>query len=111
MTRDLSKGDRHLRTAVLFAAAAEALFIIFLTVFLFNHANPMGDGMEMVGVGAAVMYIFLPFSLPAFLLAKNGRWLIFAAFLAGLAAVLMFLLWLQLLDEMGLQTAPWGPTM
>ena len=39
---------------------SESLFIVFLTVFLFNHANPKGDGMEMVVVGAAMMFIFLP---------------------------------------------------
>jgi hypothetical protein len=42
----LSPDDRRLRASVLFAVAAESLFIVFLTVFLFNHANPKGDGME-----------------------------------------------------------------
>jgi hypothetical protein len=105
---DLSLSDRRLRTAILFAVAAESLFIVFLTVFLANHANPRGDGMEMVAVGAAIMFIFFPFGLPAFALAKSGRYLIFAAVLAGLAAILSFLLWLQILDELGIQTAPWG---
>ena len=94
---------------MLFAVAVEGLFILFFTVFLFNHADPKGDGMEMVGASAAFMLIFLPLSLPAYLLAKNGRLLIFAAFLAGLAAILYFLFWLEMLDEMGIQTAPWGP--
>jgi len=53
-------GDRRLRTSVLLAVAAQSLF---LTVFLFNHADPKGDG-------AAFMLIFLPLSLPAFILAK-----------------------------------------
>jgi hypothetical protein len=35
--------------------------------------------MEMVGVGFAVMLIFLPLTLPAFILAQNGRWLEVAA--------------------------------
>ena len=70
---------------MLFAVAAESLFIVFLTVFLFNHANPKGDGMEMVAVGVAMMFIFFPLSLPAFALAKQGRYLIVAAVLAGLA--------------------------
>ena len=61
----LSPDDRRLRASVLFAVAAESLFIVFLTVFLFNHANPKGDGMEMVAVGAAMMFIFFPLSLPA----------------------------------------------
>lgn len=56
-----------------FVVAVQCLFLVFLTVFLFNHADPKGDGMEMVGVGGAFMLFFLPFSLPAFILAKEGR--------------------------------------
>jgi len=108
MTQSPSLGDRRLRTSVLFAVAAESLFLVFLTVFLFNHADPKGDGMEMVASGAAFMLIFLPLSLPAFLLAKNGRWLVFAAILAGLAAILYFAFWLEILDELHIQAAPWA---
>jgi hypothetical protein len=108
MSPTLSSDDRRLRTSVLFAVAAESLFIVFLTVFLFNHADPKGDGMEMVAVGAAMMFIFFPLSLPAYGLANQGRYLIVAAVLAGLAAILSFLLWLQILDELGIQPAPWG---
>ena len=107
-TGTLSQGDRRLRASVLFAVAAESLFLVFLTVFLFNHADPKGDGMEMVASGAAFMLIFLPLSLPAFLLAKNGRWLVFAAILAGLAAILYFAFWLEILDELHIQAAPWA---
>jgi hypothetical protein len=107
LSPSLSPDDRRLRASVLFAVAAESLFIVFLTVFLFNHADPKGDGMEMVAVGAAMMFIFFPLSLPAFALAKHGRYLIVAAVLAGLAAILSFLFWLQILDELGLQAAPW----
>jgi hypothetical protein len=108
MDRPLSQGYRHLRASVLFAVAVESLFILFLTVFLFNHADPKGDGMEMVASSAAFMLIFLPLSLPAYLLAKRVRFLILAAFLAGLAAVLYFLFWLEILDELGIQAAPWA---
>ena len=108
MSAALSKDDKRLQTSVLFAVAAESLFIVFLTMFLFNHADPKGDGMEMVAVSAAFMLIFLPLSLPAYLLAKNGRFLILAAFLAGLAAILYFLFWLEILDELGIQAAPWA---
>jgi hypothetical protein len=87
---------------------AQSLFLVFLTVFLFNHANPKGDGMEMVGVGAAFMFIFLPLSLPAFILAKEGRHLVVAALLAGLAAFAYFAIWFQLLDELGIKEAPWS---
>jgi hypothetical protein len=64
--------------------------------------------MEMVGVGAAIMFVFLPFTLPALVLAKESRYLLLAAFLAGLAAFLYFALWLEMLDELHLQPAPWS---
>jgi hypothetical protein len=97
-----SAGDRRLRLSVLLVCAAEAAFVVFLTVFLFQHANPHGDGMEMVGVGFAVMLIFLPLTLPAFILAQNGRWLGVAAGLSALAAVAYFALWLEMVSELGL---------
>jgi hypothetical protein len=100
-------GDRRLRWTIFLVVAIELGVIVFLTIFLWNHADPMGDGMEIVGVGAALTLVFLPFSLPAFILAKERRSLVLAASLAGLAALLLFALWFQLLDELGLQTAPW----
>ncbi len=104
MVETLAKGDRHLRLSVLFAAWVEIGFLVFLTVFLWRHANPMGDGMEMVGASAAFMFIFLPFTLPALLLARQGRFLVLAAALAAIGAVASFALWLELLDEMHLPT-------
>ena len=101
-------GDRRLRGSVLLAVAAQTLFLMFLTVFLWNHANPMGDGMEMVAVGAAFMFVFLPLSLPAFIMAKEGRHLVVAALLAGVAAFAYFLFWFQILGELGIQEAPWS---
>jgi hypothetical protein len=98
----LAVGDKRLRLSVLFACGTEAAFIIFLTVFLFQHADPRGDGMEMVGVGFAFMLIFLPLTLPAFIFARKGRWLVLAAGLAALAAVAYFAFWLELLSELGL---------
>ena len=89
MSAGLGRGDLRLRRAIFVVVAIELGFIVFLTVFLWNHADPMGDGMEMVGVGAAVMLMFLPFSLPAFILAEERRALVVAAGLAGLAALLL----------------------
>src|SRR6478672_3052799 len=108
MNRPLSLGDRHLRSSVLSAVAVHGLFLVFFTVFLFKHADPMGDGMEMVGSSIAFMFIFLPFSLPAYLLAKMGRFLILAALLALIASFLYFGLWLEFLDELSIQPAPWN---
>jgi hypothetical protein len=95
-------GDKRLRLSVLFACAAEAAFIVFLAVFLFQHADPRGDGMEMVGVGFAFMLIFLPLTFPAFILARYGRRLVLASVLAALAAVAYFAFWLETLSELGL---------
>jgi hypothetical protein len=106
--RSLSPDDKRLQAAVLFVVAVESLFLVFLTVFLLNHANPKGDGMEMVAVGGAFILIFVPVSLPAYLLAKSGRYLVAAALLAGLSAILFFLFWLEILDELGIQAAPWN---
>jgi hypothetical protein len=58
MSQTVPVGDKRLRLTVLVVCAMEAAFIVFLTVFLFQHANPRGDGMEMVGVGFAFMLIF-----------------------------------------------------
>jgi hypothetical protein len=101
-------GDRRLRSSVLLVAGAEIAFLVFLTVFLWKHANPMGDGMEMVGASAAFMFIFLPFTLPALILAKERRHLVVAASLAGLAAFLYFAFWFEMLAELGIREAPWG---
>ena len=101
-SKSLSVGDERLRLSVLLTCAIEAAFIIFLTVFLFQHSNPHGDGMEMAGVGFAFMLIFLPFTLPAFILARHRRGLVLAAGLAALAAVAYFGLWLELVSELRL---------
>ena len=51
--RVLSVSDQRLRLSILFACGVEVAVIAFLFVFLLNHANPLGDGMEMVFVGFA----------------------------------------------------------
>jgi hypothetical protein len=103
VTKSPSVGEKRLRLSVLFACGMEAAFIVFLTVFLFQHANPQGDGMEMAAVGFAFMLIFLPFTLPAFILARNGRWLVLATALAAIGAFAYFGLWLETLSELGLR--------
>ena len=76
-------GSRRLRASIFFAVYAEIAFLVFLGVFLWRHANPKGDGMEMVGLSAAFMLIFLPLTLPAWILAKQSRFLVTAAFFAA----------------------------
>ena len=104
MSEPPTLGERLLRASVLFAVSAEIGFIVFLTGFLFMHADPRGDGMEMVGAGVAFMLVFLPFTLPALILALLGRWLVLAAVLAAAGAVAYFALWLELLDELHLSS-------
>lgn len=101
-SNSLSLGHERLRLSVLFACGMEAAFIAFFTIFVFRHSNPHGDGMEMASVGFAFMLIFLPLTLPAFLLARTGRWLVPATVLAALGAFAYFGLWLETLSEMGL---------
>jgi hypothetical protein len=43
MSEAVPVGDKRLRISVLLACAMEAAFIVFLTVFLFQHADPRGD--------------------------------------------------------------------
>jgi len=101
-SKSLSVGDERLRLSVLLTCGIEAAFVVFLTVFLFQHADPRGDGMEMAGVGFAFMLMFLPFTLPAFILARHRRRLVVAAGVAALAAVAYFALWLEMVSELGL---------
>jgi hypothetical protein len=54
------------------------------------------------------MFIFLPLTLPAFMLAKESRHLVLAAVLAGVAAFAYFALWFELLGELGIRPAPWA---
>ena len=62
------------RVSVLLACANEAAFIVFLTWFLFQHADPRGDGMEMAGVGFAFMLIFFAIHLGLCLPPDSPHW-------------------------------------
>jgi len=101
-SKSLSVGDERLRLSVLLTCGIEAAFVVFLAVFLFQHADPRGDGMEMAGVGFAFMLMFFAIHLPAFILARHRRRLVVAAGVAALAAVAYFALWLEMVSELGL---------
>jgi hypothetical protein len=89
MSQTVPVGDKRPRLTVLVVCAMEAAFIVFLTVFLFQHANCLHVDL-------------LPLTLPAFILARHGRWLVFSAGLAALAAVAYFAFWLETVSELGL---------
>ena len=78
-------------------------------MFLFKHANPKGDGMEMVAVGVAIMFIFLPLSLPAYSLAKpralsHPR----GPSRADRVVLSISACGCKFLDELSIQPAPWN---
>ena len=75
-----------LQKGVYFACGLETAFIVFLFFYILQKANPQGDGMEIVLVGFAVMLIFLPFTLPAMLLARINKWPLASAALAAIGA-------------------------
>lgn len=56
--------------------------------------------MEIVLVGLAVMFIFLPFALPAILLARLNKWLLASAALAAIGAAGEILLWFSAVKDL-----------
>jgi hypothetical protein len=68
----------------------------------------MGDGMEMVVTSIAFIFIFLPFSLPAYLLAKVGRFLISAALLVLIGSFPLFRAVAQISRRAHHSVGPWN---
>ena len=83
---------------VLALAAAQTLFWFYLFIYIGQHSNPKGDGMEWVAMVPATL-LFLAFAVPALLLGAIGRLLRFAVVLAGCGAVLNFLFFLEIASE------------
>ena len=96
---DMPSSNGFLRAALLALTAAQMMFIVFLTVFIIRHMNPMGDGMEFVAVSAAIMLLEIPFTVPAFILAVRGKALGVAAALAGFATFAYVIFWIQVYAE------------
>jgi hypothetical protein len=94
MTEALDHGPparRRLRPAVLIVCAIQTVVWALemnTQVRLWN--SPSADGLQIIG-GVARTAAFLPFTLPALLLALAGRGLIAAAILAGIATVLFLI--------------------
>ena len=88
------------RIVLLLLTTAQMMFIVFLTVFIIDHMNPQGDGMEFVAVSAAIMLLEIPFTIPAFILAVRGKALGVAACLAGFASFAYVIFWIQVYAEM-----------
>jgi hypothetical protein len=100
-------GDRKLRLSVLLATGLATAFLVFLTVFLFRHANPMGDGMEMVGASAAFMFIFRrSLCRRGSLQKKGGTWRLLP-FSLVLPPFSISFCGSKRLSELGIRSAPW----
>lgn len=103
---DLSASRSALRIALLILTSAQMLLIIGLTVFVSAHANQPGVSVEFVALGAAIMLLELPFTIPAFILAVRGKALGSAASLAGFATFAYVVLWIQVQAETAAKAAP-----
>ena len=104
-TDSIRVGDKRLRLSVLFACGMEAAFILFLTVFLFQHAEPHGDGMEM-----GLCWFCFYAGLSAFHLARvhpRTQWKVACScrWPRGSRGVAYFGLWPELVSELGLPKA------
>lgn len=102
---ETDKPSSALRIALVLLTSVQMLFVIALSVFISAHANPRGDGMEFVAVGAAIMLLELPFTVPAFILAVKGRALGVAAGLAGFATFAYVVFALQVYAELTAKAA------
>jgi hypothetical protein len=90
---------RDLRMAALTVAAAEAVFWVYSIIYVIRHANPMGDGMELVAI-MPLSVLFGALTLPALLLARGGRWIKTSVAFALASGVANFLLWQEILYEL-----------
>ena len=102
--------DKHargsvLRIVLLLLTVAQMVFVVALTVFVIHQMNPLGDGMEFAAVSAAVLLLEVPFTIPAFILAVNGKALGIAACLAGFATFAYVIFWVQVYAEVAAKSA------
>jgi hypothetical protein len=86
------------RIVVLAAAIAQALFLLYTWWYVPAHANPKGDGMELVAL-VPLTIIFLVFVLPALTMGIGGRGLRVAVVLLLIGGIANFLLWTEILSE------------
>jgi hypothetical protein len=78
---------KALRAVVLILAGLQVLFWLYFFVYIGQHSNPMGDGMEWVAVMPAT-FILLLFAAPAFNFGWNNRMLLAGLLLAVAGAAL-----------------------
>jgi hypothetical protein len=91
---------RGLRVVVFIASAVQALLPLGLIVFIARHANPMGDGMEWVGVVPALFIAALT-AAPGLIASINNRWLIGGLLWAIAGALLNYVFYAEVWSELG----------
>jgi hypothetical protein len=94
---------KRLCLAVLGVAAAETLFWLYTFYYIDRHANPLGDGLELIALVPMTM-IFLMGVLPALVLGLLGLRFqiaaVFAVIWVGGAAIADAVIWKQILQEL-----------
>lgn len=90
-------GRAGLSIAVLWFAAAQAAFWVYTWYYLIKHANPKGDGMELMATMPLTL-VLLIFVLPAWLMSRRAPRT--SAVLAATGLVCNTLLWIQILSEL-----------
>ncbi len=92
------RAPRALRPTVLAVAAVQTAFWIYTWYYIIGHANPKGDGMELIAV-VPLTFIFLIFVLPAFFMGLAGRAFRTALILLLVGFAANFFLWTEILSE------------
>jgi hypothetical protein len=88
-----------IRATVILVAGAQTVFWLYTWYYILGHANPKGDGMELMATMPMTM-IFLVLVAPALVLGLAGRALRTALVLLLIALVLNFFIWSEVVKEL-----------
>jgi hypothetical protein len=88
-----------LRLALFIVSAAQALLPFGLAVFIARHANPMGDGLEWVGMVPALFLAGLS-AAPGLILSSLNRLLVPGALWAIAGALLNYAFYAEVVSEL-----------
>ena len=88
-----------LRRVAVFGGLAQGAFWLFFASYVTSHANPLGDGMELVAM-VPETFILIGLVAPGLLLGLIGRWLVLGVVLVGAGAIFNVLLFIQIAREL-----------
>jgi hypothetical protein len=95
----LTQGQTRLRAAVLVVSTGAAAFWVYAVYYLIANASPTGGGMELVGI-VPLTVVLAALTVPALLLARKGRYLLFAGGLVATSILANAFLWRALLNDL-----------